>query len=203
MADDALRAAVLRSVAAADSVNSLALALQHGAEHQAVIGTIKSLQTFEGLITATPHAEEGWHLSPEGEDIVAKGSHELRVLAVIADAGMTRVELEASPAYAALGDEACKLGMQQATRLKLIKMEKSADKTSVVITKLVRQVGLTTHNVPPLCVVAVSNTGLLPPPHVVINSSSVSTPPSRRFAIAAARRETERREKYRWPPLVA
>ncbi len=82
-------------------------------EQSAMIGVLKSLQTY-GMVDYDTLEKERWTLTSEGEDIVERGSHEVRVFEMIPDQGIAISEVEKH-----LG-EAGRLGQARAFKNKWI-----------------------------------------------------------------------------------
>ncbi|XP_032678902.1 phenylalanine--tRNA ligase alpha subunit isoform X2 [Odontomachus brunneus] len=86
-----------------NEANSLDLSTELGEHHDLVIGAIKSLQTFDDLITVKPTVKKIWEVVPEGIHILENGSHEAVVYNNVPDKGIPQQELIKSSPYAKLG----------------------------------------------------------------------------------------------------
>lgn len=96
--------------------NSLQLADQLKHDHQKIIGAIKSLQGFPGVIEAVQESITQWVLTPEGKEIVTNGSHEYRVLQMIPAEGQRMDEIKVSYCVIVffLGWSVCRPGVRGA-----------------------------------------------------------------------------------------
>jgi len=75
------------------SSTSVDLAAQFGEDHQKIVGAIKSLESLGDVVSASIVTVKRWELSAEGQQVVAKGSHEAVVWGLVPGAGITQQDL--------------------------------------------------------------------------------------------------------------
>ena len=107
--------------------NSYDFALSLHADHQAVVGVIKSLEA-DLLIATEQLSQQFWELTEEAHSVIQHGSPEIRVLKCIPAEGIDNESL-----IAAAGKETHKIGFSYCMKNKWVKK----DKTSGLITPLV------------------------------------------------------------------
>ncbi|KAI1709363.1 tRNA synthetases class II core domain (F) domain-containing protein [Ditylenchus destructor] len=69
------------------------LAQEAGVDHQKIIGFIKSLQTYEGMIEVTVEDINSYELTEEGALIAKSGSHEYNVFQFVGENGVPQKEV--------------------------------------------------------------------------------------------------------------
>ncbi|XP_060108660.1 phenylalanine--tRNA ligase alpha subunit [Heteronotia binoei] len=98
---------------------SLEAAAALGLDHQVLVGAVKSLQALGEVIEAEQRTSKRWELTPEGEEVVREGSHEVRVFNSIPLEGLVQSELMNLPCG--------KVGFSKAMSNKWIQLDKSAE----------------------------------------------------------------------------
>ncbi|KPP70415.1 phenylalanine--tRNA ligase alpha subunit-like [Scleropages formosus] len=117
MADNGLLESVLQHVEKVDDgVDSQAVAISLGLDHQTVVGAVKSLQALGDVILAEQRTSKHWELTGEGADIAERGSHEARVFGAIPKDGLLQTELMKLPSG--------RVGFSKAMSSKWIRMDK-------------------------------------------------------------------------------
>lgn len=96
--------------------NELAAALK--VDHQNVVGAIKSIQCFEGVINVELKNTTKWLLSDEGKQVAQNGSYEYNLYVAIPDEGIAQTELMTKVPNA-------KIGFSKAMSSRWIKVDKS------------------------------------------------------------------------------
>ena len=88
---------LLEHISANDVVSDTrAFALQHGKDHQEVVGAMKSVQSLGDVIATKEMSEEKWLLTDEGQKTLQAGSLEARLFQQIASEGSSLEELKKS-----------------------------------------------------------------------------------------------------------
>uniref|UniRef100_A0A8D0L8W5 Phenylalanine--tRNA ligase alpha subunit n=1 Tax=Sphenodon punctatus TaxID=8508 RepID=A0A8D0L8W5_SPHPU len=103
----------------AGGICSLEAAAALGLEHQALVGAIKSLQALGDLIDAELRSSRHWELTPEGQEVIQEGSHEVRVFNSIPPEGLPQSELMKLTSN--------KVGFSKAMSNKWIRLDKAAE----------------------------------------------------------------------------
>ncbi|KAL7988343.1 hypothetical protein Chor_007262 [Crotalus horridus] len=98
---------------------SLEAATALGLEHQVLVGAVKSLQALGEVIEAEQRTSKKWELTPEGQEIIHEGSHEVRVFHSIPSEGLLQSELMKLPSG--------KVGFSKAMSNKWIRLDKSSE----------------------------------------------------------------------------
>ncbi|XP_032066414.1 phenylalanine--tRNA ligase alpha subunit [Thamnophis elegans] len=98
---------------------SLEAATALGLEHQVLVGAVKSLQSLGEVIEAEQRTSKTWELTPEGQEIIHEGSHEVRVFNSIPPEGLLQSELMKMPSG--------KVGFSKAMSNKWIRLDKSSE----------------------------------------------------------------------------
>ncbi|KAM3846670.1 phenylalanine--tRNA ligase alpha subunit isoform 3-T3 [Vipera latastei] len=98
---------------------SLEAAAALGLEHQVLVGAVKSLQALGEVIEAEQRTSKKWELTPEGQEIIHEGSHEVRVFHSIPPEGLLQSELMTLPSG--------KVGFSKAMSSKWIRLDKSSE----------------------------------------------------------------------------
>eukprot|EP00050_Salpingoeca_kvevrii_P006875 m.292319 g.292319 ORF g.292319 m.292319 type:complete len:600 (-) comp12608_c0_seq1:145-1944(-) len=98
--------AVLQQIEKHERTNTIAIAAALKCEHQAVVGTVKSLACYPDLITITDKSEQEVAITGDGHAVIADGSPEARIFMMVPKDGITQEALEALDSYKALGDSA-------------------------------------------------------------------------------------------------
>ncbi|CAF0839591.1 unnamed protein product [Brachionus calyciflorus] len=101
MAD--LNEEILEFINKNNNLNTLEYANTHNLDHQKVIGAVKSLQTYDGLLKAEQQSSKSFQLNDEAQHIVQHGSHEAVVFNSIPDTGISQAQLMSSNPNAKLG----------------------------------------------------------------------------------------------------
>lgn len=68
--DDNLQNLILKHLDTYEAIDSNVLAAALEADHQSVVGVIKSLQCFQDLIDVEPRSAKRWELSAEGKEVL-------------------------------------------------------------------------------------------------------------------------------------
>nr|XP_056706638.1 phenylalanine--tRNA ligase alpha subunit [Euleptes europaea] len=100
-------------------IGSLEAAAALGLDHQVLVGAVKSLQALGEVIEAEQRTSKKWELTPEGEEVVQEGSHEVRVFNSIPLEGLVQSELMKLPCG--------KVGFSKAMSNKWIQLDKNAE----------------------------------------------------------------------------
>ncbi|XP_060072242.1 phenylalanine--tRNA ligase alpha subunit-like [Ylistrum balloti] len=111
---------VLKAVDRTEGVDTKDIASQLNVDHQKVVGTVKSLQSLEGVITAEQCVEKCWQLTEEGKKIAEGGSHEALVYYAVPSDGVTQAEIMKSVPNA-------KVGFSKAMQNGWIQIDKKAE----------------------------------------------------------------------------
>eukprot|EP00053_Salpingoeca_punica_P010537 m.94789 g.94789 ORF g.94789 m.94789 type:complete len:495 (+) comp15423_c0_seq1:108-1592(+) len=127
---------ILDALAKSGSINSYDFARSLNVDHQDVIGVLKSLNSFGGLIESSDKVSENLVLTEEGEAIKAHGSHEAQVYNIVPANGILQSELQALPAYKAMGSLA-EIGFSKAIKSKWLQVAKDKAAGTVTITRAV------------------------------------------------------------------
>ena len=88
MSDSDLNEDILKVINIQGKTNSLKLAEKLSQDHNKVVGAIKSLQCLGDVIKSEQCSSKKFELTEEGEQIVARGSHEAIVWQNIPDDGI-------------------------------------------------------------------------------------------------------------------
>jgi phenylalanyl-tRNA synthetase alpha chain len=132
MASETQEETLLRQLSSGPIGDTWEYAARLGLDHQAVVGTLKSLEA-EKYVSCSPIVTEFWQLTEEAESYMVKGSPEAQVFAAVpAEGGVDEAGLKA-----ALGDELVKIGMGKCIKNKWL----ARDKASGRMTRLVRDGG--------------------------------------------------------------
>ncbi|KAJ6657656.1 hypothetical protein lerEdw1_002157 [Lerista edwardsae] len=109
----------LETVGAEAGICSLDAAAALGLDHQALVGAVKSLQSLGQVIEAEQRSSKKWELTPEGQEIVQEGSHEVRVFNSIPLEGLVQSEL--------MKLSSGKVGFSKAMSNKWIRLDKTTE----------------------------------------------------------------------------
>ena len=93
MSDSDLNEDILKVINIQGKTNSLKLAEKLSQDHNKVVGAIKSLQCLGDVIKSEQCSSKKFELTEEGEQIVARGSHEAIVWQNIPDDGIEQNNL--------------------------------------------------------------------------------------------------------------
>jgi phenylalanyl-tRNA synthetase alpha chain len=116
---DAVEAALVEALASGTVPDSIAFAAAQGLPHQVFVDRVlKGLRAAEQIVTESTEVL-GWDLTAEGAAAAENGSPEFLVWSAVPAGGISRKELEA-----ALDANLVKNGMNQAMKLKLLKVNK-------------------------------------------------------------------------------
>ncbi|XP_064626144.1 phenylalanine--tRNA ligase alpha subunit-like [Lineus longissimus] len=88
-----LQQQILNFVEENGKLNSLEFANCLQIDHQKVVGTIKSIQAFDGVINCELISSKRWELTKEGVEVAENGSHEALVFNAIPGDGMSQADL--------------------------------------------------------------------------------------------------------------
>lgn len=95
---------ILKYISEHSTLNTLEYAKANNLDHQKVVGAIKSIQTFEGVIKVEQKSLKEFQLNDEAQHIVKHGSHEAVVFNTIPPSGgLLQSELMSSNQNAKLG----------------------------------------------------------------------------------------------------
>jgi phenylalanyl-tRNA synthetase alpha chain len=101
---DGMDTTILSLLAEKESINTSDLAVQLDIDHQLIIGAVKSLHSRGDVVNAEQKQSKNWQLTPEGEEVVAKGSHEAVLFSSVdPDKGTLQAELMKSFPNAKVG----------------------------------------------------------------------------------------------------
>lgn len=110
--------------------DSFAFATASNIDHNAIVGTCKSLQA-DAYINLAEHSTQFYVLGKEAESIIQNGSQEIQVLNALisaGEAGLTIPELQS-----AVGKGACKIGMGNCLKNKWAKKDKPTGKLIAIV----------------------------------------------------------------------
>eukprot|EP00499_Haloplacidia_sp_CaronLabIsolate_P004508 CAMPEP_0196781018 /NCGR_PEP_ID=MMETSP1104-20130614/9003_1 /TAXON_ID=33652 /ORGANISM="Cafeteria sp., Strain Caron Lab Isolate" /LENGTH=507 /DNA_ID=CAMNT_0042151235 /DNA_START=9 /DNA_END=1532 /DNA_ORIENTATION=+ len=96
---ESLEAELLKALSEVEAVDSGEFAQRMGAEHQVVVGVIKSLEADE-FVTSEVVTNTSWELLEAGLEVIEKGSPEANLLSHIPEGGIELAELRKDPARA-------------------------------------------------------------------------------------------------------
>eukprot|EP00730_Choanoeca_flexa_P014258 TRINITY_DN6167_c0_g1_i2.p1 TRINITY_DN6167_c0_g1~~TRINITY_DN6167_c0_g1_i2.p1 ORF type:complete len:503 (+),score=157.87 TRINITY_DN6167_c0_g1_i2:48-1556(+) len=126
MATEENKVTILKHLEKVNQANTVAVAAALKLPHEIVVGAIKSIATFENVISVQQTVKEEWQLSEQGQDCVKNGSPEARLMKLIPADGIAQAKLNETAEVKALGD-AAKPAFGAAMKNKWIKTEKGAD----------------------------------------------------------------------------
>ncbi len=115
---------ILKTVAEQGSLNSLEYAKEKGAEHQAVVGQLKSLEMAK-LLELSQQTVESWVLTGEGNDAVSKGTLEFQIYKSVGADGVPKADLEKT-----FGKE-FQFGFQYCMKRKWLSFDKESGKVKL------------------------------------------------------------------------
>jgi len=118
---------LLALLAISDKVSSFEAASSWSVDHQRVVGAVKSLQSWDNVVGVEEVTDTLWTLTSEGQEVVARGSHEAVVYSKLpADgSGLAQPDLMKSDPFA-------KVGFAKAMSAGWIAIDKSSGKPKVV-----------------------------------------------------------------------
>nr|CAH8861215.1 unnamed protein product [Trichobilharzia regenti] len=117
-----IQSAILHELDITNEFRSDVLASKLGVDHQVIVGGIKSLENYNGIIKCENITEVLLLLTEEGEEILNNGSHEYRVYCAVPGSGVAQSDiLKIFPS--------AKIGISKALALKWIKLTKTEDGT--------------------------------------------------------------------------
>lgn len=125
MSGDNLPEQILLEIETHGTVKTSDLATKFDWEHQRVVGAVKSLQCLDEVVTASMDTVKRWELTEEGEQVVAKGSHEAVVWDLVPLEGILQPDL--MKAAGTVG----KVGFSKAMSSGWIMLDKSGGKPLV------------------------------------------------------------------------
>jgi len=126
---------ILHCVQDKGSLNSLTWAQQKEVDHQAVVGTLKSLEMAK-LLTLEQKSEEKWILTAEGQGCVKDGTLEYRIFKDIAEEGTAKADLEKK-----YGKE-FQFGFQYCMKRKWVSFDKDSGKVKKLLKEVSDEDGL-------------------------------------------------------------
>uniref|UniRef100_A0A915LVN2 phenylalanine--tRNA ligase n=1 Tax=Meloidogyne javanica TaxID=6303 RepID=A0A915LVN2_MELJA len=86
-----------------ETFQSNELAEQLNIDHQKVVGAIKSLQSHEELVDVKEIKISKLQLTPEGEQVLAEGSHEYRVFDLVGEQGVPKAIIDVRESFGPIG----------------------------------------------------------------------------------------------------
>ncbi|KAJ1486694.1 tRNA synthetases class II core domain (F)-domain-containing protein [Baffinella frigidus] len=110
-------AAILSALQAGPIANSLDFSKDKELDHLAVVGALKSLGA-DNYVTMTADDHEGWKLTDDGHEAVAKGSPEAVVYGLVSEGGSTKADIEQ------LAGAMAKVGLSQCMAAKWLRIDK-------------------------------------------------------------------------------
>lgn len=112
---------ILDAIASKGQLNSFDFAASSNQDHQAVVGTLKSLERSEH-VALEQKTQERWVLTAEGEDFAKHGTIEYRIFLDVGQDGAPKADIEKK--Y----PEQFKFGFGQCAKRKWLSLDKATDR---------------------------------------------------------------------------
>ncbi|ESN91107.1 hypothetical protein HELRODRAFT_90419 [Helobdella robusta] len=122
---------VLTTLTSQGKFDSLNLSEKLSIDHQKIVGAVKSLQSLGDVISTEQTSQTRWQLTPEGQEVMERGSHEAVVFRNVPEGGIRQDDL-----MNLVGSSYGKIGFSKAMSSNWISIDKKADGGPRVLRKV-------------------------------------------------------------------